>query len=139
MSIVFRTLITPATHADLARAICAALAPSGGAAMFEVGLSADGVEPATHYVSTGMLDADFAALMPLTEWTQDENGEWVWREVSHGRRDIVVALCAESGLEVSESEVIDLFSASDVTEQEAFTAFDRLGLRMVQEDANPAS
>ena len=129
----FRTMICPADHIALARSICATLAPSGGFAMFGVGLSATGAGPATHYVSTGHIDEAFANLMPLTEWTQNADGEWGFIVWSKGEPEVVVALCAEAGFQTTQAEVEALFAASDVTEQEPFTAFARLGLVMVQD------
>ena len=130
----FRTMIVPSDQVALARSICATLAPSGGFAMFSVGLSPTGTEPATHYVSTGHIDGPFANLMPLTEWTQNADGEWGFIVWSKGEPEVVVALCAEAGFETTVEAVEALFAASDVTEQEPFTAFARLGLMMVQED-----
>lgn len=127
-----RTMIVPADQVDLARSICATLAPSGGFAMFSVGLSPTGQAPATHYVSTGYIDADFAELMPLQEWTQSDGWD-VGDPVSPGQPAVVVTLCAEAGFETTVEAVETLFLASDVTEQEPFVAFARLGLVMVQE------
>lgn len=127
----FRTMIVPAGQVDLARSICATLAPSGGSAMFSVGLSPDGTAPATHYVSTGYIDEPFANLMPLTEW-HEIDGAWAAIQLSYGDPAVVANLCAEAGLEVTATQVAQLFAASDVTEQEPFTAFARLGLAMVQ-------
>jgi len=129
----YRNMIVPSDQVALARSICATLAPSGGFAMFGVGLSVTGTAPATHYVSTGHIDADFAELMPLVDW-YELDGEWHSHEVSPGAPEIVVALCAEAGFETTVEAVKALFAASDVTEQEPFTAFGRLGLMMVQED-----
>jgi len=131
----YRNMVVRAEDVALARQICAALAPSGGFAMFNVGLSPTGQAPATHYVSTGYIDADFADLMPLQHYVQDENGVWQpanfdW---SDGEPSIVANLCAEAGFEVTPTQVAYLFGDSDVTEQEPFAAFGRLGLVMVQE------
>lgn len=128
----FRTMVVDAANADLARQICAALAPSGGAGMFSVGLSPTGQAPATHYVSTGYIDADFAELMPLTEWFLQVDGVWTRLTISPGAPDVVAGLCAATGLTVSEAEVEAMFAVADVTEEEPFAAFDRLGLQMVQ-------
>ena len=130
----FRTMILPAAHVTLARQICATLAPSGGSAMFNVGLSPTGAAPATHYVSTGHLDEPFANLMPLVSW-YELDGEWHSHEVSPGAPEVVVALCAEAGLEVALADVEALFAAADVTTQEPFTAFGRLGLQLVSDEA----
>ena len=48
-------------------------------------------------------------------------------------REAIRSYCAEAGLEVTPTQVAQLFAVSDVTTQEPFTAFGRLGLAMVQE------
>lgn len=135
---VHRCMVVPAAHIDLARSICATLAPSGGFAMFGVGLSPDGTEPATHYVSTGYIDEPFANLMPLAWWKQ-EDGAWVEEDRFAGAPHVVAMLCVQSDLPMTEADVADLFAASDVTTQEPFTAFARLGLKMVQSDETAAT
>lgn len=122
----FRTMIVPAEQVALARSICSTLAPTGGVGMFDVPLSADGGAPATHYVSTGYLDDEFAQLMPLTEYPAE--GDPV--VVSAGDPAAVAALCADAGLAMTEAEVGALFAAADVTVQEPFVAFARLAVRM---------
>lgn len=42
-------------------------------------------------------------------------------------------LCIAGGMTVTQAEVDAVYAAADVTEQEPFTAFGRLGLVMVQE------
>jgi hypothetical protein len=62
-------IVTQANHAA-ALAEAAVLAQDG---MFTVGLSADGYEPATHWISTGLIDdAMLAALLPLCETSFDD-------------------------------------------------------------------
>ena len=129
-------MIVAADKVQLARDICATLAPSGGAMMFETSLSATGQAPATHYVSTGYIDADFANLMPLVTW-YELDGKWESFQVSPGMPAVVAALCAEAGYTTTEADVAALFAVSDVSEQEPFTAFARLGLSMVQANEDP--
>lgn len=126
-------MIVPADQVALARSICATLAPSGGFAMFSVGLSPTGQAPATHYVSTGHIDEDFAELMPLSDWRQDEQGAWYEYDGFNGAPWAVAQMCTEAGFETTVEAVEALFAASDVTEQEPFVAFGRIGLVMVQE------
>ncbi|MFN9910995.1 MAG: hypothetical protein ACK53L_00335, partial [Pirellulaceae bacterium] len=72
MSDLFRTFIVPAAHADLARALCALEA--GGAGMFTTGLSADGTEPASYFVSTGQVPGPLGMAAPCAVWEQDADG-----------------------------------------------------------------
>lgn len=81
MTDVLRTIIIPAAHVELARSLALALSPVGGRDMFVVELAPPftpdpgktQVEnsrarraynpPATHYISSGPIDAQFDALL----------------------------------------------------------------------------
>lgn len=128
----FRTMIVSAADADLARTIAATLDPANSSGMFETGLSATGTAPATHYVSTGYVSDAFAAPLPFQVWEQVD-GNWLLVESQPGDAWGVAAMCQEDGLEVTPDQVEVLFEGSDITDQEPFTAFGRLGLQLVQE------
>ena len=128
---VHRCMITPAAEVQTARNICATLAPSGGSAMFQVALSYDGSLPASHYVSTGHIDEPFANLMPLFSFSQDEQGVWQKEVVATGSASTVAALCQQEGLDLQAASVQDVFDKSDVTTEDPFVAFARLGLMLV--------
>jgi len=129
----FRTLICTAATTPLARDIAATLSPSGGQNMWLTGLSATGNAPATHYVSTGLISPEFAMLVPEQVWKQDENGDWVQTGSSPGDPVLCYQMCVAGGLTVTQAEIDAVYAAADVTQQEPFTAFARLGLQMVQE------
>lgn len=64
MAWVHRTLIVPVSQVTLAREICQKVPPGkSGWDMFTVGLSATGSLPATHYISSGLIQDDFAYLL----------------------------------------------------------------------------
>lgn len=130
----FRSLIVPDANVALARQLAETLAGSAGAGMWTTPLSPTGTEPATHWISTGLLGSDFAALLPLWEYHQDDDGTWTDYEVSPGQPETIVYLAAEQGLTVSLADVEALLNAADVTEQEWPVACGRLGLQMVQEN-----
>lgn len=132
MNDIFRTLILPADVTPLAQQIAATLSP-GGVGMWTTGLSPDGTEPATHYISSGLIAPEFAHMVPEQFWEQDEYGAWVQTGVTPGNPEAVTEACNAAGLEVTLAQVDAVFDASDVTEQDAFTAMARLGLMM----ANP--
>ena len=129
----FRTLITTAATTPLARDIAATLSPTAGQNMWLTGLSATGNAPATHYVSTGLISPEFAALVPEQVWEQDANGDWVMTSSTPGDPVACYDLCIAGGLTVTQAQVDAVYAAADVTEQEPFVAFARLGLQMVQE------
>ena len=144
MENAYRTMLVPDAFVELARDISSTLAPSGGANMYTTGLSATGQPPATYWVSSGFIDADYAALMPLSEWSwvvdDEETGAGHWEEtvISSGEPAVIYAMYTQ-GIEpdlpaFDEQDVADMLDACDVTTEEPFTAFNRLGLQMVQEE-----
>ncbi len=136
MTDILRTLILPAAVAPLARQIAATLSP-GGIGMWTTGLSPTGAEPATHYISTGLIAPEFAHMAPEQVWTQGEDGAWTRISTSTGSPQAVTEACVAAGMEVTLAQVLAVFDAADVTEQEPFTALGRLGLVMVQTTTEP--
>jgi hypothetical protein len=111
---VFKTMIVPASLTPLARALAVGLSEMGGQGMFTAALSPTGTPPSTHYVSTGYIDEAIANSLDSA--------------------DTLYAACQAAGAAVTLAQCQALVSQSDVSEQEPFSAFARLGLQMVQED-----
>ena len=130
MADTFATLIVTAADAPTSRAIAAAFGP-GGVGMFTTPLSASGNEPATHYISTGYIPAEFVALSPMATWALDEDGNWVQSDYYPGDAAAVYAFCQQAGLPYTLAEIEGVFSRSDVSQQEPFTAMGRLGLQII--------
>jgi hypothetical protein len=131
VSDLFRTFIVPAAHADLARALCALEA--GGAGMFTTGLSADGTEPASYFVSTGQVPGPLGMAAPCAVWEQDAEGAWVEvsREPGNPAAVYAAAQAADPPVTCTLADIEALFLASDITAQDPVTACGRLGLRIV--------
>ena len=128
----FRTMITTAATTPLARSIASTIAPETGQNMWITPLSATGNAPATHYVSTGLISDQFAALMPEQVWTQDPNtSAWSMTSSSPGDPVLCRQLCLDGGLSVTQAQINNLYATADVTQQEPFTAFGRLDLKLV--------
>jgi hypothetical protein len=125
----FLTLIVTADHVDLARNLAASFGP-GGAGMWTTPLSASGAEPASHYVSSGMLPAEFADMVPTQTW-ELVDGLWTMTSSTPGNAAAVYYVAQQQGVECTLEEVTDTLATSDVTEQPPFTAFARLGLQIV--------
>ena len=119
MSWVHRCMIVPVDHVDLARSLCATLAGDGGTGMFTTALSPTGTEPATHYISSGLIESEFANLLPLGS--------------TPGQPDVVHSLALQSGMSVSVDDITRLLAAVDVSEQPPAEALERLGLAMASE------
>jgi hypothetical protein len=133
MADLFRTLIIAAADAETARAIAAAFGP-GGVGMWTTPLSATGAEPATHFISSGFIPADFVSLAPCTTWAQDESENWSATDTFPGDAATVFAYAQMAGLPFTLAEIESVFAHADGSAQEPFDAIRRLGLRIV----NPA-
>ena len=125
------TIILPKAAQTLAQALCVAAAGEAGAGMFTTGLSATGEAPATHFISSGAVEAKFAAILPLGTVTTVDEVTTVER--SAGDIDAVIQLAADAGVAVDLATVGGLFAALDVTAQDPFAAMERLGLQLVTE------
>jgi len=144
MSDSFRTLIVPTSQVELARNIAAAFGP-GGVGMFRAALSADGNEPATHYCSTGYIPPQFAAMVPRQYWVYLQNGDMVEVDSDPGdpqavydavTRDVTDedGNVVQPGLDVTLAEIEALFAVADVTTQNPYVAFGRMGIEQVRTD-----
>lgn len=126
-----RTFIVPAAVVGMARAMCVGLAGPAGDGMFVTGLSATGTAPATHFVSSGPISDEMAALLPLTTVTQDADGNAIV-STAPGDPAYVVELAAQASITVTVEQVAGLLASVDVSDQGPFAAMARLGLKLVQ-------
>ncbi len=118
-----RTMIVPSALAPLARALAAGLSP-GGVGMFVTGLSPTGAEPATHYVSSGIINPAFGGVM--------KDAAKLRAAVVAKGGSVTLAKCQAliDGSDVSGSVQIDAEGREYV--ETAWDAFERLGLKLVQ-------
>jgi hypothetical protein len=110
MSWTHRTMIVPAAYAPLTRQLAEGLAGESGANMWTTPLSATGANPPTHYISTGLIQDNFAALMLDAE---------------------AIYEAAEGAVPLATIQA--MLAASDITESEPHARMAELGLQMVQE------
>ena len=122
-----RSIIIASPQRDLAADICETLAGAGGSGMFVTPLSADGAEPATHYISSGLIEDNFAALLPLDAMVDD-----VWTRTYAGLPETIVQLYnATDNPPVTLEQVTAVFATADVSEEDPHQAMARLGLQLV--------
>lgn len=126
----FRTFLIPSAHVQLARDLAAAISPENASGMFNTPLT-DGNQ-ITHYISTGIVSDAFAQPLPCTQWAQDEEGAWVQTSHSPGDPQAIADIAAQLDppFDVSAAQIEVAFAASDISEQEPFTAMSRLGLSL---------
>ena len=125
------TIILPAAAQALAQGLCVAAAGEAGAGMFTTGLSATGEAPATHFISSGAIETQFADILPLSTITMVDEVETVTR--SAGDVAAVIRLAKDAGQAVDAKTIGGLFAALDVTAQDPFVAIERLGLQLATE------
>jgi len=128
---IFRTLIIPSAQVALARSIAASFGP-GGVGMWTTPLSSDGLEPASHYISSGYVPEAYNYLVPCQTWTQ-EDGVWVMTGSEPGDPVAVYEAASQAGVECTQADVDALFAVADVTVQDPFVAMGRIGVQIVQE------
>ena len=113
MDWVHRTIIVPADHAAVARAACGHLAGAGGSGMFTTPLSPTGELPATHCISSGLIEQDFADLLASP--------------------DALAAVATGAGLDPA--PLVAIVAASDISDEHADVALARLGLQLCRQEA----
>lgn len=106
---VHRCLIVPAAYADVAQNLCKEL--SGWDGLFDVGLSASGSLPATHYISNGLIEKDFADLL-----------------LAPGD---VYALAVQRGVPVTLEQITGVLSASTISPDQGAEVIAGLGLKLI--------
>lgn len=127
-----RTIIVPASIVESARAACAGLAGPGGSGMFMTPLSTTGEAPPTHYISSGLIEAPFADLLPLTSVTYDGDGA-ASTDTRPGDIGLTVQLAEDAGLQITEAAVAALFAAVYISEAHSEAVLSFLNLTIIQE------
>ena len=139
MTDVFRTMIVPAGQQALAQQVATTVAPVAGQNMWTTSLSPDGEEPATAFVSTGYIAPEWDVLMPVQTWEQDEQGDWVQTAAYAGDAEQLFAIiqAEDPDTTITLPQIVGLFATCDVTTQDPWVAFQRLGLQIVQSPVEP--
>lgn len=116
MSLVFRTFVVPTDIAAAARNLGECLAPSA-AGMFTTPLSPTGELPATHFISSGLVDAVW--LTPLSD------AAILYGAAQQGAAAQGLTLLATL------ADAVALLDRGDISEEAADTVLGRLGLTQV--------
>ena len=119
---IHRTIIVPAAVVEQARQMCAGI--PGGDGMFTAPLSATGAEPATHYISAGLIWPQFADMLPLdVPATDDADAHRIPGDASKA-----ATAMPDAPIEAIEA----LLAVVMVTDGDTFTTLDRIGLQLVR-------
>lgn len=109
-----RTIIVPDAVVVPARLACEALAGAGGSGMYTTPLSPTGALPATHWISSGLIEHAFADLL--------------------ANPDALAAVASAAGLDPA--PLVAIIAASYITDEPADVALARLGLQLCHEPFN---
>lgn len=109
----FKTMIINASIAEQARALAEQLS-SSAKGMWTTPLSATGIYPATHYISTGMIGVEFASML----------------ESAQG----LVEGAFQLGITIDLATAEYLLNNADISDEEPFVAMEQLGLQMINEE-----
>lgn len=118
---IHRNIIVPAAVVEQARQMCAGI--PGGDGMFTAPLSATGAEPATHYISAGLIWPEFAEMLPLDVPATDD------ADAHRIPGDAAKAAAALPDAPIEEIQA--LLAVVTVTDGDAFDTLDRMGLQLV--------
>ena len=103
-----RTIIVPDAVVVPARMACESLAGAGGSGMYSVPLSPTGELPTTHWISSGLIEQEFADLL--------------------ANPDALAAVASAAGLDPA--PLVAIVAAADITDESAEVALSRLGLQL---------
>jgi len=101
-----KTMIVPSAQVSTCRALAVALAQEAGANMWLTELSPSGNSPATHFISSGMIQDNFYAYMTDPSLLSQVSG-------------------------MSLAAATSVLSDCDISDDEPFVALERLGLMKV--------
>lgn len=110
-----RTIVVPDAVVIPARMACEALAGAGGSGMFTTPLSATGELPATHWISSGLIEQEFADLL--------------------ANPDALAAVASAAGLD--SAPLVAIVAASDISDEPADAVLARLGLQLCLDSDEP--
>jgi hypothetical protein len=108
-----RTIILPAGITARCQALSVKLSGEAGAGMWTTGLSATGAEPATHYISSGMIGKEFTDVITDAE--------------------AMFAAAQEEDSSITLEQCEYILGQADVSEDSPFEALTRLELKMIQD------
>lgn len=113
---VHRTIIVPNAVVIPARLACEALAGAGGSGMYQTPLSPTGELPATHWISSGLIEQAFADLLASP--------------------DGLTAVATQAGLD--QAPLVAIVAASYISDEPWADALARLGLQLCHASVEPS-
>ena len=118
-------MIVPDAIVATVRALADSFGPAS-TGMWTTPLSPTGELPASHWISTGFVGDDFAAVLPFSHFV---DSAWVTEPYDPSA---FIALCATYGIAApSVEQIAAIMGTVDVSDQQPFEAMERLGLQLI--------
>lgn len=118
---IFRTIITPISLAEPARAACMALTGSASEGLFTTPLYPEGSNEATHAISSGYIAGEYADLLPCGD--------------QPGNTEALLAMLEGVEFPITIDELDGMLAMIDISEEEPYAAMARLGLSLAPPQA----
>lgn len=126
MQYLHRAMIVPDAIVATVRQLADSFGPASSG-MWITPLSPTGELPATHWISSGFVGDDFAAVLPLSHYVDD-----VWVTEPYDPAAFVALAEASGAVSPPGEQIMQIMSMVDVSDQEPFAAMSRLGLQAIQ-------
>jgi hypothetical protein len=131
MSYAHRTIIAPAAVIQAVRTLAAVFPGTGGPDFLPRAMSPTGQPPATHFGASGFVGIEFSDVLPVTH-IDPETGT-VTRDAIDAAP--LASMAADMGMVVQAAHIAALLSACVVTERDFESELDRLGLVLLELEA----
>lgn len=131
-------MIVPDSIVETVRQLADSFGPAASG-MWVTPCSASGNLPATHWISSGGIGEEFAAVLPMTTVTPATEPDTApVITVTPANPDAFLALCASMGVTdpPAIAQLQAIFSAVDVSEQDPHEAMARLGIKLIEGEAS---
>lgn len=127
MTWLFRTMIVPDSIVATVRSLADSFGPAASG-MWTTGLSSTGAEPATHWISSGLIGDDFAAIMPFSHYDELVDPA-TWTTDPYDPSAFVALAEASGAVSPPVEQIMQIMGMVDVSDQEPLAAMERLGLQ----------
>jgi hypothetical protein len=125
MENVFKTIIVPAKLVGTIKQLTWLVAwPEQSESMWNTPLSTTWEAPATHFISSWLINNNFASLVPCYGF----NWDWEWTKLYNWQSEYITKLTG-----TPQAQIEWLFSMLDISEQESFQAMERLNLKLISD------
>lgn len=126
-----RTLIVPDELVEYARALTLAVAGESARGMWTTPISNKAESITTHWITAGLIGEEFADIIPLMQYVEDENNDAAISTIMAGKPEICLHLATQSGFQTTMEGVIDLYTRCYIFEDDDNVIMQKMGFTIV--------